>query len=180
MATPLTPQEDAIFAKYEQKLNAARKLDEIQDIAAEAQNEIKDLIQTSILPELDTPHEFQETHALATKDISEYSQFFHSHCDHMSTIGSNNSIPLYDYDLITNAKAFMMGPVCMLNKKVYEAVTARFKSLPELKHYLKYRSYILYYAYVSSKTYQYKPDTFELERLETPETEYYFRGAFID
>ena len=141
---------------------------------------IEDVYKASILPELETPNEFQETQALVVKDISQYRQHFDQHYNLMTSIGPGHSIPLYDYDVITNADAYMTGPVCLFDKKTHAAESIRFKSLQELKEYLNDKKYILYYAYASFKSVVFDMSTFTTTTLEKPEIEYYFRGVILN
>ena len=149
-------------------------------------NELQDLIQSSKL-EMYEGEEHQETEVSITRNISEYIQFLNHHYKQMESPVSSDAylssaiIPLYDYDLITNAKAYMTSVVCMLDKKAHAAETVRMKSLKELKDYLKDKAYILYYAYASIRTYKVKADaSFVLERLERPEADFNFRGVILN
>lgn len=124
--------------------------------------------------------QFQETEACITKEISVYHEFFHSNYDYMSSVGAYPQIPLYDYDLITNSTAFMLGPICLYDKKVHEAGTFRCDSLNELKEYLKDKQYLLYYAYVRYGVVSVTDSTtFELKQSETSKASFYFRGSIL-
>lgn len=152
-------------------------------------NELQDLIQSSKL-EMYEGEESQETEVYITRDISEYIQLLNKkHEDELSEgrLGVDKCFsptlpfyPFYDYELITNAKAFMTGPVCMYDKKTHAAETVRMNSLKELKDYLKDKAYILYYAFTLIRTHKFKSDSFELERLETPEVDFLFRGVILN
>jgi hypothetical protein len=89
----------------------------------------------------------------------------------------------YDEDIIAAAKAFMVGPVSVQQKKVIEAESRTFDSLEELKENIlteaKEKDMVLYWTYSYEKLQLYK-GTFKLIEDAPEVIQYVWRGVFLD
>ena len=149
---------------------------------------LKEIIKSSMLEKHEAPEQFEEAEACITRDINEYSEYFHKtiifHLTSNSNISSCKEVPIFDYDVVKNSAAFMLGPVCLYNRKAYGAETHKFKTLNECKAFLQGKNYITYCTYANIKTHEwaggYDGIELSLKPLEDAEIGYIFRGIILE
>lgn len=149
---------------------------------------LKEVIESSMLEKLETSEQFEETEACITRDINEYSEYFHKtiifHLTSNSNISSCKEVPIFDYDIVKNSVAFMLGPVCLYDKKAYGVELHSFKTLNDCKVFLQGKNYITYYTYAKIKTHEwvggYDGIELSLKPLEDAEIGYIFRGIILE
>lgn len=82
-----------------------------------------------------------------------------------------------DYTIVKNAKAFALAPVFSYMGKVYAVESRLFKSLNELKEFLKNKNYILYVVHCIVVSFVQEDLTPDMSKAS--EIRYTFRGHIL-
>ena len=98
---------------------------------------------------------------------------------YLSVSGTVNDLN-FDYEIIKNAKAYLLGPVFSYKGKVDAASSLTHPTLAELKAALEGRQYLLYMLLTNVKTGKFNAETFTMEPLDEPEISYIFRGCILE
>jgi len=86
----------------------------------------------------------------------------------------------FDYETIKGASGYITAPIFKYKTKVEAASNKTFKTMQDLREYLKCKKYLLYMIIVSVKTKGCDSASFVPYRLDNPELRYTFRGHILE
>lgn len=86
----------------------------------------------------------------------------------------------FDYETVKEASGYITAPVFKYKTKAEVASNKTFKTMQDLREYLKDKKYLLYMIIVSVKTKGCNSASFVPYRLDNPELRYTFRGHILE
>jgi hypothetical protein len=95
--------------------------------------------------------------------------------DSLKSVGSVANL---DYEIITNAEAYALGPVVSYKGETLAMEFIKGENLEDIKNKLEGKKYILYIPFYELTTH--KLVNFEFEKLENPKLQYGVRGSILD
>ena len=110
---------------------------------------------------------------MVTTNVDEWIEFI----ENCKTDPLTSSEYICDYTIVKNAKAFALAPVFSYMGKVYATESNVFKSLNELKEFLKNKNYILYVVHCIMVSFVQEDLTPDLSKAS--EIRFTFRGHIL-
>jgi len=124
--------------------------------------------------EIEAPKEKLED-VMVTTNTEEWIEFIEKYSKTDPLTPSNY---ICDYTIVKNAKAFALAPVFSYRGKVCAAESKTFKSLNEIKEFLKNRNYILYMIQCITVSFVQEDLTPDLSKAS--EIRFTFRGHILE
>ena len=100
-------------------------------------------------------------------------------CSDLNLLLTERSDFNFDYEAVKEASGYITAPVFIYKTKAEAVSNKTFKTMQDLKEYLKDKKYLLYMIVVSVKTKGCDSASVVPYRLDKPELRYTFRGHIV-